>query len=338
MICLRKGDFDEARYHFKRLRKFSNTWMCRSYEAQSNYEKALEYCGEIESPVHAETYARILEHLGEPVPIKVLEKFIGYNEIKFHLGRAYEREGNYGRAWETIRIANLESGKRDPNGFDGCEELLEKKFDQQDNEESPVFILGLPRTGSTLLDRMLSCSLHSVGECRMFLQTLIHEREFNVEEYLQGKRTVDKHPQNWVAVGLIKSIFPNAKLIHLRRNWKDVAVSCYFRDFTDGYAWAYDLNDIKNVIDQHDYYMKEWKKKYEMLDIYYEDLVQYPEETLKNVFSYIGLEWDESALDYQSRSSELNHYSFHEARMPIFTSHIGRWKRYARFEPEYFNG
>ena len=229
---------------------------------------------------------------------------------------------------------------------------------------APIFVLGMPSSGSTLIERILTRhpQVGSVGEFAG-MQVIANRHLGEVvggtdgypdalarmsgtqaaslaRGYLEAAerrigelpdRVVDKAPINYQNVALIALLFPNARIIHTARNPMDVGVSAYFRRFLVGQDWSYDLADIGFVLRREQALMRHWAQHapLALLNVNYESLVQNPEGVARLLVAFAGLEWDEACLDAAADTgTRIYNASHYAARQPINTSSIGKWKRY----------
>ncbi len=232
------------------------------------------------------------------------------------------------------------------------------------NTKTPIFVFGMPRSGTTLVDKIVSShpKVFSVGESGFFFQ-LEHTLEFggglspypeyldridsrtahSISESYLGRlrdsitssehytKIVDKMPHNFLVLGLLFILFPKARFIHCHRNPLDNCLSIYFHKFREWHDYAYDLDDIGLYYKEYQRLMDHWRRVLPtILDIKYEELVHRQEEISRKLIQYCELEWDSGCLDfYKNRSSTST--TMWEVRQSMFTSSIDRWKEYAQF-------
>ena len=292
--------------------------------------------------------------------------------LLFNLGSAEESLGHHRKAMEYFlqagRYHHQESGHEKTAAYYQqirdifSAETLRQLGGYSQSEASPIFIVGLPRSGSTLVESMLAThqDIHAIGESQLIPQLsryggelLQPSREFpewvpHLERgkwtglahyYLdkalrlssrEGHRIVDKNLGNAVYIGLIRLLFPNARILHCVRNPLDVATSCLSIDFAGHFPWTYNMEDFITHYRLHETLMQHWHQVLPgfMLDLRYEDMVNAPEETSRKVFDFIGLEWDESVLAFSRKKRRVATASVNQVRQGIYTSSQQRWKRY----------
>jgi tetratricopeptide (TPR) repeat protein len=226
--------------------------------------------------------------------------------------------------------------------------------------ERPVFIVGLPRSGTSLTEQILASHprVFGAGELKLaqqILETLrnsIGGRETPLisPEYLDREstrhlahhylnelaaindsadRVVDKMPDNTVYLGLIATLFPRAKLIHCRRDLRDVALSCWMTNFRD-IRWACDPDQIASRIEEHERLMEHWRRVLPVpfLQVEYEAMVTDLEKWARAIVAWCGLEWDPACVEFHKTRRPVRTSSVAQVRQPLYTTSIGRWKNY----------
>jgi tetratricopeptide (TPR) repeat protein len=225
-----------------------------------------------------------------------------------------------------------------------------------------IFIVGMPRSGSTLIEQILAShpEVFGGGErddipriARGLRKTLnrregfpenvrqldVREADFIATMHLRrvakvagsDHAFVDKHLMNYVYVGLIATLFPGAKIIHCRRDPLDTCLSCYFQNF-DALTIAHDLTLLGNTYQLYSRMMQHWKTCLDgaILDLQYENLVQAQEETVSRLLAYCDLRFDSRCLDFHNTRRVAQTASSIQVKSPIYSSSIGRWKHYRR--------
>lgn len=226
----------------------------------------------------------------------------------------------------------------------------------------PIFIVGMPRSGSTLVEQVLSehSDVYGAGELK-YLNNLI-QRPFksplgtlyypdnilhlspeicraitdNYVTYLQhhsprALRITDKMPYNYVAIGLIHALLPNAKIIHVKRNPIDTCLSCYTKLFTEGQLYSYDLTELGQYYQCYERIMDHWRRilpSNAWLDVEYEAMVNNLETEAHRLIDFCDLAWDPACLNFYESKRQVRTASFVQVRQPIYTSSVERWCRY----------
>ena len=139
-------------------------------------------------------------------------------------------------------------------------------------------------------------------------------------------------PGNFQTIGVIKTLFPNAKIIHCNRNPMDTCASIYLNHFREGHEYSFDMSDLGHRYLEYLRIMKHWREIFpsEIFEIYYEELVDNQESISRQMFDYIGLEWDEKCLDFYKTDRAVRTASNQQVRQPMYKSSIEKWKRYEK--------
>lgn len=232
--------------------------------------------------------------------------------------------------------------------------------------ELPVFIVGMPRSGTTLCEQILAShsQVFGAGELndlsriarrlRSELSSSADETGFaDFAKHLHADaiqktalqhiarigslapsalRIVDKMPMNYQHLGLIATLFPSAKIIHCRRDAMDVGLSCYSKDFPAALAWSCDLTAIGQVQRQYERLMAHWSRvlPIPVLEFSYEDVVSNAEFHARRMVQYCGLGWDDACLAFHSTERQVKTASLQQVRQPVYGSSVQRWRKYHR--------
>ena len=225
----------------------------------------------------------------------------------------------------------------------------------------PIFIIGMPRSGTSLVEQIISChnSVHGAGELNTlgilfskllddFLnsdhknkisnKTLLSVREEYLDTLynLNSSKDIitDKAPGNFRFIGLIMTIFPNAKIIHLKRNPVATCWSIYNRNWSgNGYPFSYNLNDLGHYFNLYAKLMNHWHKKFpgKIYDISYEDLTRNQEEETRKLLEYCELEWDENCLYFYKNKRTVKTASLLQVREKMYQGSSEAWKKYEAY-------
>ena len=147
-------------------------------------------------------------------------------------------------------------------------------------------------------------------------------------------RVVDKAPANSDHLGIIHSIFPNARVIYMQRDPIDTCLSCYFQNFSLAQNFSLDLSDLAHYYQEHHRLINHWRTALpqgSILDVPYEELVADQEAWTRKILNFIELEWDARCLDFQATERPIVTASFWQARQKIFKTSAQRWRNYEKF-------
>jgi hypothetical protein len=220
----------------------------------------------------------------------------------------------------------------------------------------------MPRSGSTLTEQILAShpQVHGAGEIKLMSQTIgalrhkfPHLPKFPgiaralkpgqfaaiASGYLEGlrassggaRRVTDKLLSNFYFVGLINILYPNAKIIHTRRNPVDTCLSTFTKLFKDEMAHSYDLAELGRYYTHYEDLMAHWRKVLPpgvMFEVTYEHMVADPETRARELVAFCGLEWDERCLAFHESKRPIKTASVSQVRQPLYSTSVERWKRY----------
>lgn len=291
----------------------------------------------------------------------------------FTLGKAYDDCHEYEKAFMQYRQANLlaQSQHLEPIDNKHLPKLLKKVFTKErldmaldlgHSSDIPVFIVGMPRTGSSLIEQIISrhSQASGAGELEIIHRIAeeictaqdhknyvtewtrhLNQSELNgyAESYLKALqkdrgdalRITDKLPDNYIYLGFIHLLFPNAKIIHSIRNPLDTCLSCYFQAFT-GLNWTFDIESIAKRYQQYRQIMDYWINTLPpgtMMDVSYEALINNQEKESRKLIAHCGLDWEEGCLNYMSEQRDVKTASLWQVRQPIYKTSLKRWSNYA---------
>jgi tetratricopeptide (TPR) repeat protein len=291
----------------------------------------------------------------------------------FALAKATEDRGDYARAFELYREANARQRmlvSYDPVQAEVMNDRIISVFgpkllaagSEGDPSDAPIFIVGLPRSGSTLLEQILAShplvegtsELPYVGRLTASLSrnqpgglnypeavAELSGRHFRAlgAEYLeraavhrhsQAPRFIDKMPNNFPSIGLIHLMLPNAKIIDARRHPLDACVSCYRQHFAKGQSFTYDLTEIGHYYLEYQRLMDHWHAVLpgRVLTVQYETLIADFEGQVRRLLEHCGLPWNDACLRYHETERAVRTPSAEQVRQPPYTHSIGQWRRY----------
>lgn len=234
-----------------------------------------------------------------------------------------------------------------------------------ERSERPVFIVGMPRSGTTLVEQILAAhpDVHAAGELQemrrlwrdmvvevgqgsiprfaQVTQAQVDQASHRYREYLdsinnEALRITDKMPHNFEQLGLINLLFPGARVIHCRRHPLDTCVSCFMTQLGPAHSFSTDLATLGHAYGQYERLMAHWRGVLDvpMLEVVYENVVEDMESAARQVVDFVGLPWDDACLRFYEAERAVTTASVDQVRKPIYTSSVGRWKRYGgRLDP-----
>ena len=291
----------------------------------------------------------------------------------FALGNCLDRRKSFAQAFSHYRKANaLErqsfayDARDNSRLFERLMNVYSTRFLQDKRglgcaSQVPVFIVGLPRSGTTLVEQIASSHalVHGAGEIHAFsgVNRAIAEQlrtkrpapecmsdidgktiEKYAAQYLQeltaraptAARITDKLPGNFVRIGLIKTLFPNARIICCQRNPLDNCIALFFHCFK-ALKCSFQLAELGQYCLDHQRLMSHWESLFpgQLLKVQYEELVMAQERVSRQIIDYLGLEWDENCLDFHNNGRVVMSPSSLQVRQPMHGNSIDRWKPYA---------
>ncbi len=312
----------------------------------------------------AKTLIRLWEHKEEdPLVTKTLA---------FALGKIYDDCGEYEKSFETYEIGNdLQFAESRTNleaylaHIDRIPEVLNNRaseVSQYDNPAFPIFVLGMPRSGTTLVEQILSrhpmvtgcgelpCIERAITRleknstpARVYPDDFLHigEPEFTNEtsvyhewvgrlHNIETSYFVDKMPFNFVHVWLIKAMFPESPIINCQRHPLDVIISNYFQLYGSDVGFVYNLEVLANYYIRYSEVMKKWNQVFhgEIYNVSYEELVTDHENQAKQLVEGVGLPWDDKCLDSKKAATAVRTASIWQVRQGIYTRSKERWRNY----------
>jgi tetratricopeptide (TPR) repeat protein len=304
--------------------------------------------------------------------------------IAFTLGRGYLDRDDSDRAFEKFaegnRLKRALARPYDAAGFDAYIDCIMRLLDKAaaeklggsgDGSDRPVFIVGMPRSGSTLTDQILAShpGAGSIGEStswrrslpvfphaeapglfasgqpsitRAFMDHLCPESLGGIgKKYItltekaakEAARLSDKMLFNYLWVGVIRLALPNAKIVHCTRNPRDIALSLWQLTFPGGMQWTYDLRDIARYYRAYKKLMTHWNSVFpgDIHEVNYETMVQDQEGETRRLLAFCGLPWDARCLEFHESGRMVKTSSAAQVRKPIYADSVGKWKKYRQY-------
>ena len=302
-------------------------------------------------------------------------------DLSFALGKAYEDLKKFEKSFLYLEKAN-KIKKSDTNYnineeeafFESIKNTFQNFNFQNEkkifNKIKPIFICGMPRSGTTLVEQIIAShnDVYGAGEL-VYIQRLVKEffikkNQLSIEkikEEVKGEENfinkeyfkmmnfhkfkennfTDKAPQNFRWLGIFKIFFPNSKIIYCRRNARDNCLSIYKNFFAaDDMNWSFDQLDIANYYNLHLNLMKYWKSKLGnfIYEIKYENLVSNKEDEVKKLIEFCDLEWDPACLNHhKNNKTPIKTVSISQARKPVYQSSVNSNSNYEKYLSEMFN-
>ena len=317
----------------------------------------------------------------------VIDEYLDQEEkiyMHFALGKAYEDISEYKKSFDHYKQGNdLKLPYTKYKTKDYVNECINQKevcsedlFDMKKNwghaSNEPIFILGLPRVGSTLVEQIIAShskvdATHELPNILAISHNLNLRRVQNKESrypdillslsapqlkmigenYIKDSEVfrkdgiyfIDKMPNNFRHIGLIKLILPNAKIIDIRRNSMSACFSCYKQLFAEGQEFTYSFESLGNYYNNYIDLMDHWNKVLpnQILSVNYEDLINNFEFTVKEILDYCKLPFEEACIEFYKSKRSVKTPSAQQVRQPIYTSGLDYWKNYEPYLDELKN-
>ena len=295
------------------------------------------------------------------------------SQMHFALGKAYEVKKDFDRSFRNYYEGNkvkkgLIKYSSDDTSYNTkrildffSKENINNLSKSSTNNPDPIFVLGMPRSGSTLVDQIISS--HSKVDGTQELPNIIkiaaelnNDKQNSYPEVLKelddlkisklGKDYIsettwardnapffiDKMPNNFIHIGLIKTILPNAKIIDTRRDPMDTCFSCFKQFFARGQLFTYSMEDLGNYYTDYIRAMNHWHKVYgkDIFTVHYDDVINKTEETIRELIDYCNLPFEQECLEFYKSSRPVKTPSAEQVRQPIYKSGLNYWKNYEK--------
>ncbi len=358
-IFREQGKFDQAMMHYN-----------RAIASRPDYHEAHYNRAEVKTFRRDDADLAALEELAardNPPANKALY-------AHFALAKAFEDIGDYVRAFQHLRKGNalkrLQTGYDEPGELDFFRRisrvfdasLLNRFHGEGDPSSVPIFVVGMPRSGTSLIEQILAShpQIYGGGELQALetavasvlkaadspvrypecipalggvtLRRIARSYIARLPALAEGKvRIVNKLPGNFLHIGLIRLILPNARIVHTTRDPIDTCVSCYSKLFTSGLNFAYDLADLGRYFRGYRELMTHWRSVLPpgaFLDVSYEDVVNDLEGQARRLIDYCGLPWDDRCIAFHQTSRRVATASAVQVRQPLFRTSLQRWRKY----------
>jgi tetratricopeptide (TPR) repeat protein len=330
----------------------------------------------------AQAFARLCKPLGRCAEaIDLIQKLlrqeglapIKKRQLHFSVGKLYDAMGSWDAAFAHYQSANsIQTPPYDPaihaRNIDAVISTFSADFLRHlpratHVSDRPVFIVGMPRSGTSLVEQILAShpQVFGAGELGDIMQLVLslpgyldpaagyprclHKLTQDATDTLArgyldrleklsggAARVTDKMPHNFLHLGIINTLFPGARVIHCMRDPLDTCLSIYFQYFNASHAYAYNLAHIGTHYREYKRLMAHWRQVLDipMLEVRYEDIVTNPDKMIPGLIEFCGLEWDPGCLRFYENRRFVNTASYDQVRQPLHPKSIGRWKHYEK--------
>jgi Tfp pilus assembly protein PilF len=308
-------------------------------------------------------HVRAMEELAQDMSSLTADEQI---DLHFALAKAFSDVEDHARAFRYLLDGN--ALKRKQTVYDEAAilgtfertravftaELMSSKKGLGEPSCIPVFILGMPRSGTTLVEQILAShpKVFGAGEIDNFDKVIAALRFPEKVSLMSGEqlrqlgasyvddisvgapavtRITNKTPENFCFTGLIHLVLPNARILHTRRDPVDTCLSCFSKLFAENHPYAYDLNELGRYYRAYEKLMDHWSgllPKDVMLEVRYEEVVADLEGQARRIVAHCGLEWDAHCLDFHQTKRPVRTASATQVRQPIYKNSVGRWRAY----------
>jgi tetratricopeptide (TPR) repeat protein len=290
--------------------------------------------------------------------------------LYFAMGKFCDDTEEYDKAFSFYRQAN-EERKKYIGKYDRVkeEELVNSLINSYsatflgvrqpgaDDSQRPVFVVGMPRSGTSLIEQIIAShpEAYGAGELSFWHQRAnelgnrFQKASFQKKEISEtatgalqnliaydahASRIVDKMPDNFKLLGFIHTVFPQARILHVRRNPVDTCLSIYFQNFKSGHTYSNDIEDLSHYYQQYHRLMGHWRSVLQddiFLEVPYESLIEEQESWIQHIINFIGLSWDEQCLSFYKTKRRVGTSSNWQTRQPIYKSSKERWRNYEKY-------
>lgn len=359
LIRQSEGAFDAAAKLFRKVLKINPNHTQAYFELArcKKYDAGDPYIAELE----AATRSHQIDDDGKAL-------------LHFALAKIHEDIKDTDQAFAHSRMANelrdAHFNKADHEAFISrliatfSKRFFDDRKPQGGGRDAHIFIVGMPRSGTTLVDQIISShpNVHAAGELTFFhnvadaiakrlgtgqpypecvtgisVQDAHHFSKIYQDNFTKLpagiSRITNKFPENFRVLGLIALLFPNSRIVHCERDPMDIGLSCYFQNLPVGnHGYSSDLGNIGFYYRQYQRLMDHWHNVLPtpMLRVRYEDMVQDQEAKSRELVEFLGLDWDDACLEFQKSKTRVRTESVWQIRQPIYTSSIERWRRYEK--------
>lgn len=343
------------------------------------FEKSIELAPDVVSP-HCHL-SQIKGRKSSEEEVAAMERFQKKTDLSpedwahlhFGLGEAYDQQGETAKAFEAWMTANQSKAKRFPYGPEERQQHRDQTIAHSQalatrlkdapsiDERTLVFVVGMPRSGTSLTDQILSSNsnVSSLGEVGFADEMAVQVKKLSGQLYPQGLSSlteqdisllradylkkipsrhssfrilIDKTPMNYQHLGFLAEAFPSAKFIHCRRNPMDNCFSIFKLSFSDDQEYAHALTALGHHYRLYEGMMDQWKEMYSdrILDVQYEDTVADIEAQCVRLVEFLSLDFEPKMLEFYSSERLVRTPSASQVRQPIYESSLQAWKKYEK--------
>jgi len=351
------GKLEEAIEHFK-----------KAVNIDPNLAQAHKQLAYSKKHSHYDDDIRAMEHILASAPLDSIQK----SYLNFGLGKAYENLRDYEKSFDYYLAANelkrasityrISDTKHLFNNITRHfhKDLFEKREHCGHPDDSPIFIIGMPRSGTTLAEQILAShpDVHGAGELK-YLGDVIGEY-FTYQQQSQFPENIEridckifkrlgqqyieriarhshgtayitnKMPHNFMHIGMIKLMLPKAKIIHCTRNPIDTCLSCYTNDFRVSHNYSYNLGELGQYYCLYHKLMTHWQEipEINIINFSYEALISDQENETKCLLDACGLDWNDACLSFHQNNRPIMTASVNQVRRSLYNKSVQRWKHY----------
>jgi tetratricopeptide (TPR) repeat protein len=350
----------------------------RKDEAIASYQRAIAH-----KPEYASAYLHLSMIEPQLEQASVIEALLEQSSLDdkdtvlchFALGNIYHDAEQFEQAFDHYLVANTLKRNTityEPQSHTDFVDRLTETYSKTyfrnlgpggSDSNLPLFIVGMPRSGTTLVEQIISSHPQVYGAGEIEFIGRIEERLAGdyaaksdypecmnscsketpvvlAREYLEqvrrysgeAVRITDKDPGNFHRIGLIKTLFPKARIFHCQRNPMDTCASIFFNHFAKGNEYAFNLDELGHYYIDYENLMSHWKSLFpeDIMTVEYENLVKNQEEVSRRLIDHAGLDWDDLCLRFHDNTRAVRTASSSQVREPIYTRSVNRWKQYEK--------
>jgi|TARA_B110001452_G_scaffold267493_1_gene277644 tetratricopeptide (TPR) repeat protein len=359
------GQFDKSRFHLQELLKLDP----RATRADKILSRFTKY--EV-----GNSHINTMEQKLNEIELNDVEKI----NLLFALGKAYEDLNEYEKSFHYLKQGNITKKKllnynieRDIKTFQTLKQFFGNfdfsKINNKEFENKIIFIVGMPRSGTSLVEQIISShsEVYGAGELpyleNIMSNDFFENKKLNLDKLKELNSTdklkqiadrykslinnfdykedsiTDKAPLNFRWIGLIKLILPNSKIIHCARDPKDNCFSLYKNIFDENLDWTYDQNDLFKFYQEYRELMDFWKKNFPdyIYDVKYESLISNSKEEIENLLTFCQLDWEPECLEFYKNKRAIKTVSSAQVRESFYNSSINSNKNYDKFLAELYS-